>query len=436
MSWRFDSAFDAAQRAALESGRSLISVCPPAAWAARPLFEQLPGDEAPGLHTVVIAPEATVGLELARAARATPARVPVHVATGLARTAHLLASSSVRTLITTPDDGVELLRRAALKPAAARWILVAWPEQSLALGHSAALDTLIAEATGVPRVVLTTDEGGIADFLERHARRAPLAVGARTPEMPGPGVRYVVAPLETRWSAFGGVLDTLNPGDALMWDPWSDARGAAELPPGVVAFQDGATARLAVALDLPDTATLAALRRAAPEVVVLLGARQVPYLARLAQPLRPLRIAGATDQARDQWSDIRRKLRERLQAGDLDAHLLALEPLFDEYDPALVAAAAVTSGAPPAGETPAAPAAPAWVRLRLDAGRRDQIRVGDVVGILLNAVGLAREELGRVDLRDGFTLVEVQPSAAERALAGLTGAVVRGRRLVARVERR
>ena len=437
VSWRFDPPFDAAQRAALESGRSLIYVCPPAAWAAAPVLQRLPGDDAPGLHTVVIAPETSIGRELARAANEIPARAPIHVATGLARSATLLGSGSVRTLFTTPADGLDLVQRAALKLAAARWIVLAWPELSLSLGHSGALDALLSEATGVPRAVITADEAAIADLLERHARRAPLTVAARSPETPGGGVRYVVAPFETRSSAIAGILDVTNPREAVVWDPMPPERPADKYPPGLRPFQEGATAQLAVAMDLPDAATLAALRTAAPDVVVLVGAYQVPYLARLARPLRPLRIAGAADRARDHLFETRRRLRERLQAGDVGAQLLALEPLFDEYDPALVAAAALTLATPPTAESPASEApVPAWVRIRLDAGRREQIRAGDIVGVLLNAVGLGREDLGRVDLREGFTLVEVRPSAAERALAGLTGAVVRGRRLIARIDRR
>jgi hypothetical protein len=435
VSWRFDPPFDAAQRAALESGRSMVYVCPPAAWAVRPLLARIPTADAPGLQVIAITPESSLGSTLARAARESPGLTPAHVATGLLRTARLLGAGLVRTVILAPSDALELVRRAALKPAAARWIVLLWPELALSLGHSAALDEVLSEAAGVPRVVLTADDRALADFLERHARRAPVGIGARPPEAPGPGLRYVVASAETRWSALAGVLDVVNPKEAVVWAPMAED-GATPYPPGVAPLQEGLTAPLAVAMDLPEAATLDRLRAAAPEVVVLVEAHQVPYLARLAQPLRPLRVAGAADRARDQIFETRRRLRERLEAGDLDARLVALEPLFDEFDPALVAAAALGPLAQPAAQAPGGPDVSAWVRIRLDAGRRDQIRVGDVVGVLLHGVGLSRDDLGRVDLRDGFTLVEVRASEAQRAVAGLTGAVVRGKRLAARLDRR
>ncbi|HXV85752.1 MAG TPA: DbpA RNA binding domain-containing protein [Gemmatimonadales bacterium] len=440
MVWQREPGLDAAQRAALESGKSLVHVCPPAAWAAAPVLDLLPRDDVPGLRILIITPETSIGLELARAPGFSPAPA-LHVATGLARTAALLASAAVGSLCVAAADALELVRRAALKPAAARWLVLAWPEQALAAGHSAALDTLLAEAAEVPRLVLTADERGLADFLERHARRAPLGGTARLPDQPvaGPGIRYAVAPAWDRWRALCGVLDVLNPPHALVWDPGA-ALGMPP-PPGAEPFEPAARAPVVVAMDLPDAATLAELRAAAPQVVVLLAAHQVSYLERLAGPLRPLRLAGETDTARTRVSEARRTVRARLQAGDLDAHLLALDPLFDEYDPALVAAALSAGGltgpgaALAATSVEAAPVA-SWVRLRLDAGRRDQLRVADVVGLLLNAVGLSREDLGRVDLREGYTLVEVQAAAAERALAGLTGATVRGRRLGARVDKK
>jgi len=58
------------------------------------------------------------------------------------------------------------------------------------------------------------------------------------------------------------------------------------------------------------------------------------------------------------------------------------------------------------------------------------------VGALLNAVGLAKEDIGRIELREGFTLVDVRAEEAERAVRGLTGTTLRGRRIAARLDRR
>jgi hypothetical protein len=133
-------------------------------------------------------------------------------------------------------------------------------------------------------------------------------------------------------------------------------------------------------------------------------------------------------------AQLRRDLRERLDAGPPLPELLALDPLFEEYDPAVVAAALLARGTVPSTATPAD--ATAWVRVHVNAGRRDQLRPGDLVGALLHAVGLVKEDIGRIELREGFTLVDVRAEEAERAVRGLTGTTLRGRRIVARLDRR
>jgi ATP-dependent RNA helicase DeaD len=64
------------------------------------------------------------------------------------------------------------------------------------------------------------------------------------------------------------------------------------------------------------------------------------------------------------------------------------------------------------------------------------VRAGDLVGALVNEAGLPRNAIGRIDLRDGFTLIEIRADEAERAQRGLTGISLRGKRVSARPERR
>jgi len=46
-----------------------------------------------------------------------------------------------------------------------------------------------------------------------------------------------------------------------------------------------------------------------------------------------------------------------------------------------------------------------------------------------------RASIGKVDLRESFSLVEVPAAAAERIASALGGRTLRGRRLTARVDR-
>jgi hypothetical protein len=44
--------------------------------------------------------------------------------------------------------------------------------------------------------------------------------------------------------------------------------------------------------------------------------------------------------------------------------------------------------------------------------------------------------VGRVEIREGFSLVEVRAEDGDRAVRGLTGATIRGRRIAARPDRK
>jgi hypothetical protein len=441
VTWDFAPVLDAAHRAALTAGKPLVYVCPPAGWAARALFASLPRPALPGPTLLVVA-DLAAAWDLATALRPLTDLGPVHPATGVARTEQLLRAGRVGTLLATLPDTLALVRRSALKPETVGRLVLAWPEQLLALGLGDALDTLLADASAAHRLVLTADEAAIGDLLERHARRAPVAWAARLPQAPVRRARYAIVEQARRPHAVRAVLDVLSPARALLWDPMPDAaaRWAGLAPsPEVELFEGGeaqaaAPAAVAIAADLPSAEVLTALGMAAAEIVVLLGAGQLAYLQRIAAPLDALRLPGAPDHARDWVSALRQEVRERLEAGTPLAELLALEPLFDEHDPALVAAALLAARARPAS----APAddLPTWVRVHVSAGRRDRLRTGDLVGALLNAVGLAKEDVGRIEIREGFALVDVRADEAERAARGLNGTTIRGTRVVARLDRR
>src|SRR5437762_14323725 len=72
--------------------------------------------------------------------------------------------------------------------------------------------------------------------------------------------------------------------------------------------------------------------------VVLALATQLPYLRSIAV-LTPLPFSPSADRAADRAATLRGRIAERLARGDVDAELALLAPLFEDYDPALVAAA-------------------------------------------------------------------------------------------------
>ncbi|PYP42034.1 MAG: hypothetical protein DMD42_12720, partial [Gemmatimonadetes bacterium] len=52
-----------------------------------------------------------------------------------------------------------------------------------------------------------------------------------------------------------------------------------------------------------------------------------------------------------------------------------------------------------------------------------------------HAEGFPHFDIGRIEVRETFSVVEVAALAADRAVRGLTGTTIRGRRVVARLDR-
>ncbi len=68
-------------------------------------------------------------------------------------------------------------------------------------------------------------------------------------------------------------------------------------------------------------------------------------------------------------------------------------------------------------------------------GKKDGATVNDLVAVLTKDVRYDRQRIGRVELRDAFTLVEVPAEDAERVASALNGLSIRRKRITARVDR-
>ena len=56
-------------------------------------------------------------------------------------------------------------------------------------------------------------------------------------------------------------------------------------------------------------------------------------------------------------------------------------------------------------------------------------------GALIREVGLEKGQIGRIEVREMHSLVEVAPAVADQAVPRLGGVSIRGRRVTARVDR-
>jgi hypothetical protein len=424
-----DGVTGADAKTALERGRGVVLVCPPAPESAQQLWELLgpiPG-RGPGVgpSVLIVCADDAAAAEWPALA---PAGLRIHAVTGLARSARTLKERSPQVLVGAVKDLAALVQRAALKLDQVAALVVAWPEALIAGEHGAALDTLLGEARAARRLVLSWNPARLADFLERHARR-PLVVGtlpvdeSGAPLAPVGRIRYCVAPPGRRPAAVRDALDSLDAQVPLIWDggpiPVPEAR------PDVV-----------ICTALPSRDELAALIRLG-DPVVFVSAAQLPYLRSVAT-LAPLALPGAADRARDRAEELRERVARVLLSGGVDAELALLDPLFERFDAAEVAAALLAlQGEAGSGRdaVAATPGESARVRVFVGLGKKDRASAKDLVGALIREAGVPKDDIGRIDVRETFSLVDVAPGAADRAVRGLTGTTIRGRRVVARLDR-
>jgi hypothetical protein len=359
-------------------------------------------------------------------ADAAPAELRAHAVTGLARTAALLKEGRIGVLAGAPADLAALVARSALKLETIETVVLAWPED-----HAAELDTLLAEAPEARRVVLSWNPPALTEFLERHAHRPdvignlPLDSDGK-PLGPVGSARYAVVS-SARRSA--GVRDAVNALRAARPYVWSG---------GPITIPADADAIIATTLPARDEMqALAGSPAGGGSPVVLALAAQIPYLRSIAR-LTPLVLPSSADRAQDRNADLRAQITARLTQGDVDAELAVLAPLFEDHDPALVAGAllAIRRQSSAVGEPkPAESQQTGWAKVFVTVGTKDRASAKDLVGALIKEAGLQKGQIGKIEVRETFSLVEVAPPVVNQAVQRLTGVSIRGRRVAARPDR-
>lgn len=180
--------------------------------------------------------------------------------------------------------------------------------------------------------------------------------------------------------------------------------------------------------------------------LILVRSREIPHLRDVAQrtgyrliPARdplPTRVAGELER-------IRTLLERTLREEELAPHYLALEPLFDKYSPGEVAAAALAllrqaqTAAKEEGDhgpsraeeasRPSTSAPKTWVRLFVSVGEKEEIGPGDLLGAIAGEAGVEGSQVGKIEIRETFSLVEVISSVADRVVRSVNGTTIRGR---------
>ncbi len=178
--------------------------------------------------------------------------------------------------------------------------------------------------------------------------------------------------------------------------------------------------------------------------IILVRSRELAHLRDVARrtgyrlvPVKeppPTRVAGEMERLRD-------LLERTLLEEDLAPHYLALEPLYQDYSPGEVAAAALLllqrrpagaralTGDPPLAseEARGGPPPKTWVRLFVAVGEKDGVGPGDLLGAIAGEAGVEGSQVGKIEIRDTFSLVEVMPAAGDLIIRSLNGTTIKGR---------
>ena len=168
----------------------------------------------------------------------------------------------------------------------------------------------------------------------------------------------------------------------------------------------------------------------------------------------------------------RRRLEEAVRSVDFVPELLVIEPLIERFGAVRLAAAlsgllrrsdestgtvvpwpdieaaslsmpSSSSGTTGKGRAPstrrsAEPprgARTAWTKLFFGIGRKDDIKPGDLVGAITGETGIVGGQIGKIDIRGGFTLVEIDSQVVDEVVRKLAGVTIRGQEVPVRPDR-
>jgi ATP-dependent RNA helicase DeaD len=453
-----------------------------------------------GTQALILSPTRDAALRLAAAIAGDPSDRPLDLIVWPSAGGATDAGAAAEVMIGPPVPLLREIRRGRLQTSGVKLICVDGADQMVALGQwgsaEALLDTVGSEARKI--VSSASFEGDLADLLKRQlgrARRWPeelfkgasegSGTGGTRPDILwyGAAVReeerldLLAAALvkaaqeaapeggETAASVVicpdGESAERVRSGLRSRGVPAHAPDAEAEPPTGdtlVTTEADETEGEFAAAVRWSLPADLEAYTKGMPAAglrMTIVDALYVPQLSLLARragwDLRPIAVLPAEEG--DSVERFRQTVQDRLQAGDVSAELLLLEPLLRERPAALVAGALAAllrerpepeepaEGRPMKASRAAAARAsreavlPAWTKIFISVGKRDGAGPGDIVGAIAGESGATGGQIGKVEIRSSFTLVDIDAEIADLVIDRLRGVQIKGRTVVARRSR-
>jgi ATP-dependent RNA helicase DeaD len=423
-----------------------------------------------GLRALVIAPTA----ERAQAVAVALSRLAGDTGLAVRATAPGWRTAGADVLVTTAERAMHDVRDSVLKLDTLQALVLLDLMEQFALKLEDALGTIVSLVPRDAQRVVTSArlDGDVERFIETHVRR-PLTVPARpadpgrTPQQESAGqLGYLVLAETEKDELLARLLDGVE-GDVAVFARTAPRaeRVLGELSRRGIVPAENARIRVAgfdsdaavveqrvVSFDVPFAAE-ELLRFHENGGTVFVTPPELQHFLRIAREV-PFTLKQRRARTFDPTSldTYRAMVRTAIGTEDLAAQLLVLDPLFDEHSPAEVAAAmsallrsratrpAAGAGAEaggaaaagsdtPAGAPPKEASTGAFTRLFISVGSKDNIRPGDLVGAITGEAGIKGEQVGRVDIRETFSVVEIAAPVADKVIRALNGTTMRGRSL-------
>ena len=463
----------------------------------QPALDRIPAGE-PGVHLLVLVPDADTALAVAQAVLpagdAAPVLVPV---TSAARGARLLANPPAA-IVGAPADIAALLPSGLLKLDMIAQVFVLQADLTLALADESSIATLMTELPkdGARTLSMAGETDAVTAFAKAYMKR-PRRVGEDVvAEGSAPiSLQYVLVSAGTRTAALRRVLDAVNAASTIVVAPEAAQVTEANAALRALGYTASADVQattgtvethsvLRVLYDVPATraALDAAMGGHPAQTIALVTPRQVAHLRSLLTGgsltyfILPDTMAFAVGRDGARMGELRKILAEGVSAREL----AALEPLLEDNDAMEIAAAALRllereretakalrigvttaqpkdvkralaagashESAPTSHDAPmiesAAVAAPRndgpppeFQVLWFNIGNDDGATAASFVGAITGESGLDRSVVGTIDMRDSHTLVEVSGAHAEQIVAAMNASTMRNRQVIARIDR-
>ena len=401
----------------------------------------------------------TADAESAAAAAAAVVRVVgersvrVVAATASPRAARLLKASPAQIVTGAPTELAALLQSSALKPESVRGVLFAWLDPILETPEAQPLEVLLGELPKEgARVVLAAEvTPALEALIERYARRARRDAEAAVEGQAPLSAEYVATSGTARAATLRRLLDALDLPRAVLYARTEEARREATAVARALGYPadavrlngEGAAGKGGdplVMVELPTSqAELRALvGTAGRKLYAVVQPSQLPGLRALlgGGQATPVALIEAAERARGRDAALRASVRDVLTSADVRREVLALEPLLAEFDGIEIAAAALRmlEQQRPARPVHAATHAVPMQKLFVNLGEKDGVRAQEVIAAITTEAGIPVSQVGKVEVRDTHSIVEVATSVATLVVEKITGASVRGRKVQARLD--